>query len=326
MDTLLASLKQLLASSTPLNEEYAQIGASRSRILEWRSSLGERYGTAARYLLLRLGMLALELLVIWAFSRLWHRATMRYIQDLRRRRQLLLLRRIIVGIVLALVIVLSFVTEFGSLATFAGFSAAGIAVAMQSVILSIVAYFFLVGRWGVRVGDRVTISGVTGEVAEVGLFRLYLMELGGPSLALQPTGRIVVFPNSIFFQPSAVFKQVPGTDYVWRSITLKVSGNANYSLIEERLLASVESIYADYREVVERQHKEVQRSLNVQAPVPHPESHIRLIDSGLEITIRYPVEIRRASEMDDRVTREVVRQVEGDPQLMVTASGGDKAG
>src|SRR5439155_13222638 len=197
---------QLSASSTPLSEQAPQISASRSRMLEWRSALGEDYSSALRYLVLRLAMLAVVLMLMFGLSELWRRATMRYVQDLRRRRQFLLLRRIVVGCAVALFMVLSFVTEFGSLATFAGFSAAGLAVAMQSVILSVVAYFFLVGRWGVRVGDRVTVSGVTGEVVDIGLFRLYLMELGGSGLALQPTGRIVVFPNAVFFQSSALFK------------------------------------------------------------------------------------------------------------------------
>jgi hypothetical protein len=134
----------------------------------------------------------------------------------------------------------------------------------------------------------------------------------------------VVFPNSVFFQPSAIFKQAPGFDYVWRSITLKVSGAADYSLIEKRLLSAVESIYGEYRDVLERQHRQAQASLNLQTPVPEPESHLRFIDSGLEITIRYPVEIHRSAEIADRVTRELVRQIENDPRLAITSSDWDK--
>jgi hypothetical protein len=139
LDTLLVRFKQLSASSAPLNEQSPQISATRGRMLEWRNSLGESYRSALRYLLLRIGMLAVVLVLVFGLSHLWSRATIRYVQDLRRRRQFLLLRRIVVGCTIALVVVLSFVTEFGSLATFAGFSAAGIAVALQSVILSVVA-------------------------------------------------------------------------------------------------------------------------------------------------------------------------------------------
>ncbi len=307
LDKLLARFKQLSASSTPLSEQAAQIAASRGRMIEWRGSLSAGHNIALRYLLLRVGMLGLVLLVIFGFSELWRRATVRYVQDLRRRRQFLLLRRIVVGCGVVAFIILSFVTEFGSLATVAGLSAAGIALALQSVILSMVAYFFLVGRWGVRIGDRVTVSGVTGEVADIGLFRLYLMELGGSGLALQPTGRVVVFPNAVFFQPSAMFKQLPGIDYVWRTITVKLSGAADYAAVETQLLGIVQSVYAEYREVVERQHKNAQSALSLHTGTPHPESRLRFVDSGLEITIRYPVEIHRAAEIEDRITRELLK-------------------
>jgi small-conductance mechanosensitive channel len=322
LDGLLARFKQLSASSAPLSEQATQIAASRGRLLEWHGALAATSSSALRYLVLRTGMLAVALLVIFALSGVWRRATMRYVQDPRRRRQFLLFRRIMVGCAVALLVVLSFVTEFGSLATFAGFATAGIAVAMQSVILSVVAYFFLVGRWGVRVGDRVTVSGVTGEVADVGLFRLYLMELSGSGLALQPTGRLVVFPNAVFFQPAAMFKQLPGVEYVWRSVTVKVAGTADYAAVERQVLGAVESIFAEYRETVERQHKTVQSSLDLHTAAPHPESRVRLADSHLEISVRYPVEIRRAAEIEDRITRQLISQVDGGEALKIETAAG----
>jgi small-conductance mechanosensitive channel len=319
LDAVAARFKQLSASSVPLSEQAAAIASARGRILEWRASLAETYASTWRYLLLRLMMLAVALAIVLGLSELWRRGTMRYVQDVRRRRQFLLMRRVVVGCAIVVIVVLGFVTEFGSLATFAGFSAAGIAVAMQSVLLSVVAYFFLVGRWGVRVGDRVTVSGVTGEVADIGLFRLYLMELEGSGVALHPTGRMVVFPNSVFFQPAALFKQLPGVDYVWRSLTLKLPAAADYEEIERKLMNAVESLFAEYRENVERQHRTVVSSLDVHTAAPRPESRVRFGDGGLEITIRYPVEIGRAAEIDDRIAREVIRQAGGAAQVEASA-------
>ncbi len=76
---------------------------------------------------------------------------------------------------------------------------AGFAVAMQSVLVSFVGYFFLIGKYGIRVGDRVQIGEVNGEVIELGLVRMYLMEFGGRG-SLGPTGRVVAFANSVVFQ------------------------------------------------------------------------------------------------------------------------------
>lgn len=319
LDALLARFKLLSALSTPLGQGRSALNASRASLAEWRAALGEAHSSALRYLLLRLGMLGLAVLVIVFFSEVWRRATIRYVQDVRRRRQFLLLRRIAVGCTIALFVVLSFVTEFGSLATFAGFSAAGIAVAMQSVILSVVAYFFLVGRWGVRVGDRVTVSGVTGDVIDIGLFRLYLMELGGSGLALNPTGRIVVFPNAVFFQPAALFKQFPGIDYTWCTLSLALAPESDRALVETRLLAVVESVYEEYREALERQHRTAQAAMNVHTALPRPEGRLHFVDARLEFIVRYPVEIQRAAEIEDRLTRELVAAIEQEPRLALAA-------
>src|SRR5258707_15767020 len=103
---------------------------------------------------------------------------------------------------IGVILVLAFATQLGSAVTFAGLLTAGIAVALQNVIVSVVAYFFLIGKYGIRVGDRVQIAGVNGEVVDIGLVRIHVMELGGPGDA-QPTGRIVALSNSIVFQPTA---------------------------------------------------------------------------------------------------------------------------
>ena len=97
----------------------------------------------------------------------------------------------------------------------------------KRVILSVAAYFFLIGRYGVRVGDRITVSGVTGDVIDVGLVRLYLMELSGTGIDLYPTGRVVVFSNSVMFQAAPFFKQLPGTAYAWHEVAVTLAPDAN---------------------------------------------------------------------------------------------------
>ena len=129
-----------------------------------------------------------------------------------------------------------------------GLAVLAIAMLILLVIVSIVAYFFLIGRYGLRVGDRVTITGVTGDVLEIGLVRLYLMEMTGGAADLQPSGRIVGFSNSVFFEPSALFRQMPGADYVWHSVALTLAPDTDLQLAESRLMAAVEAVYEPYRE------------------------------------------------------------------------------
>jgi len=324
LDALAARFKLVSAAAVPLGEQNILLDASRTNLLAWRDALNREYHGALRHLLVRLGAIAVAILVLLGISKLWRRATFRYVSDGRRRVQFLLLRRIVIGCLIVIVVVAGVATELGSLATYAGLLTAGIAVALQSVILSGAAYFFFIGRYGVRVGDRVTISGITGDVVDTGLFRLYLMELAGGGRDLNPTGRLVVFSNSVLFQPSPFFKQVPGADYVWHEVALTLAPESDYHLAEQRLLAAIESVYAEYREEIERQHSNAMKMVHVQMPPPRPEGRLRFVDAGLEFAVRYPVDIRRAAEIDDRVTRKLVEAIDEEPKLKLVASSTPK--
>ena len=177
--------------------------------------------------------------MLFAAAELWRRLVLRYIQDSRRRYQLLLLRRIAFWSLVVIVVGIAFASELGSIVTFAGLITAGIAVAMQSVLVSIVGYFFLIGKYGIRVGDRVQIGEVTGEVIDLGLVRMYLMELGGKGTT-GPTGRVVAFANSVVFQVSSgLFKQISGVNFSWREMVLTLPPGADVGAMKERLVAGV---------------------------------------------------------------------------------------
>jgi small-conductance mechanosensitive channel len=316
LESLAARFRQLSAAAVPLSRQHILLGQARTGLLDWRTLLGRQYLALIRIMLVRLGIIGAVVAALFVVSVLWRRATFRYVQDTRRRRQFMLLRRVVIGCVVVVIAAFSFVSEFGSLATFAGILTAGIAVSLQTLILSGVAYFFFAGRYGVRVGDRVTVAGVTGEVLETGLFRLHLMELGG-SRRVEPTGRIVVFSNSVLFQPQGFFKQVPGADYVWHEVSMTLSPDSDYRVAEARLLASADSVFATYGESIERQHAAARRSGAVPAESPRPNGRLRFVDAGLEFTLRYPVEVSRASEVEDRLTRALLAAIEQEPRLRV---------
>ncbi len=104
------------------------------------------------------------------------------------------------------------------------------------------------------------IGDVTGEVIDLGLVRLYLMELGGHG-SLGPTGRVVAFANSIVFQVSSgLFKQIHGVDFVWHDITLTLPPGADMASAKKKLLEAATDALKDYRDDILRQSQEIQRT------------------------------------------------------------------
>ena len=321
---LTTQFKQVSAAAVPLRQEIVLLDECHGDLLEWRNSIDAEYVRVLRSLLTRVAAIFIALLFVFFLSEIWRRATYRYIHESRRRRQLMLIRRFVTGFLMAVVIAMGFISEFSSLATFAGFLTAGIAVALQTVILSVAAYFFLIGKYGVRVGDRITVSGVTGDVIDVGLVRLYLMELSGTGIDLYPTGRVVVFSNSVMFQATPFFKQLPGTAYAWHEVAITLAPDANHAAAEQKLLDIVNSVYAKYQHSIDQQHALVERLIDSPVSTPTPKAHLQFTDTGLEFVVRYPVEIPHAAEIDDQMTRMLIEAIAGDPELKAAVSGSPK--
>ena len=313
---LISRFKQLSHVAMPLSQEMLLLEQSRANYIEWRRSILRESADTLRSLLIRVIGIALALGIVAIFSDVWRRLTFRYIRDPRRRRQFLLLRRFVMGFLVGVVLIMGFVSEFSSLATFAGFVTAGIAVGLQAVLLSVAAYFFVVGRYGIRVGDRISIAGVTGDVIDIGLVRLYIMELAGTGVDLDPTGRIVVFSNSVLFQAGTpLFKQIPGTEYAWHELAVILVPSGNYKLVQDKISSAVNSVYEKYRDKIEQQLGGIEREILIQLKSPRPEAKLQLSDTGVEFVVRYPVDIRSASEIDDHVTRTVVDLMNSDADL-----------
>jgi small-conductance mechanosensitive channel len=282
-----------------------------------------QYNDVLRSFLIRFGLLVLIIAAVFALGAAWRRAIFHYVQETRRRYQFLLFRKIVIWIVVGAIIAFSFVTELGSVATFVGLIAAGLVVAMQNVILSVAGYFFLIGKYGIRVGDRVQIAGVTGDVVDIGIVRFHLLELGSGGTDAQPSGRVVAFSNSVVFEPkSNVFKQIPGTSFVWHEISLTFSPEGNYRMIQERITTAVDTALKDYREEMEQQMRHMERTLDSISSIElKPRTSLHTTASGNEVTVRFPVGLQNAAEIDDRVMREIYAAIDQEPKLKLVESG-----
>lgn len=306
-ESLTATFKILSAAAVPLSQEVITLEQGRANLAAWRAAVQVEYRGVLRNLLLRLAVISIALGILFGLGEVWRRATIRYVRDLRRRRQLLGMRRIVLGFLSGLVLVFGFVSQFNSLATFAGFITAGLAVGLQTILLSVAAYFFIIGRYGVRVGDRITVAGVTGDVIEVGLVRFYVLELAGTTSELQPTGRVAVFSNAILFQAGTpLYKQVPGTEYAWHEMTVKLQQSSDYGTASKLITATVQTIYDRYKDVIEQQHRNVQLGLDTSLDEPCVERRLLFSEVGLQLLVRFPVEIRDVSSVIEQVTRTVL--------------------
>ena len=54
-------------------------------------------------------------------------------------------------------------------------------------------------------------------------------------------------------------------------------------------------------------------------PLAH--QHLQFADAGLELVVRYPVDLRNASEVDDKITRVLLDMIKNDKQIRSGIAG-----
>jgi hypothetical protein len=209
---LLERRKLLVAVALPLRDQAALARRFADDLKGWNEIIDRQSLQALQGLAVDLLGLLIALAIIFICGVLWRVAVTRYVTDTARRRMLLTARSIVLTTAVVLVLIFHFTSEMAALVTALGFAAAGIAFALQNVILAVAGYFTMVAPNGIRIGDRVSLQGpfgyVHGEVAEIGFVRVKLNELAGEPL--KPTGRVVVFPNSVVFT-GTFFKDPPAS-------------------------------------------------------------------------------------------------------------------
>jgi small-conductance mechanosensitive channel len=303
-DTIAWLFTQTSAIAIPLSKVSVLLTQYRGNLESWRAAVKRQRHDVLGALWTRLAVLLGALTAVFVGTEIWRRAVVRYVRDPRRRNQLLLLRKIVTWVLVLLILGLTFITQLSSFATFVGLLTAGLAVAMQSVLVSVVGYFMLIGKYGVRVGDRVQVGNVTGEVIELGLIRMHLLELTtqGP---LGPTGRVVAFANSIVFQSSGgLFRQIPGVNFTWHELTLPLPPGGDYVALKDRLLATLTTIVDEHRGEIARQAETLKKTTSSPAATDvTPQVQLQFPPSGVEAKVRYPVPLNRAAEVDERVSQ-----------------------
>jgi len=158
---------------------------------------------------------------------------------------------------------------------------------------------------------------------EIGLVRFYLMELETRGSESLPTGRITAFSNSIVFQATSggLFKRIPGINFMWHEIKLTFAPETDYQEIGKRLNEAVETVFRDYQDSLKRQQQQMERSLSPMTPIElRPTVRLRFTPAGTEALIEYPVVMRQAADIDEKLMRELLAAVDHEPRLKLIGS------
>lgn len=186
---------------------------------------------------------------------------------------------------------------FESVGTFIGLLSAGLAIAFKDLLVNIGGWLFITTRKPFKIGDRVQIGDITGDVIDVRLFQSSVIEVGNWVDADQSTGRIIHIPNGLVFtQWQANYTE--GFEYIWNEIPVLVTFESDWKKAKKILTKIVNNQTISLTEEAQRQIKATSKKFMIFYSKLTPIVYTSVKDSGVMLTIRYicSVKKRRGTE------------------------------
>ena len=263
-----------------------------------------------RQLLASLGLL----LAIVALLLVLRFLVSRYIKDPDRRYAANRSLSIAMTLVLTIGLAIIFLRQYPHLFTGIGVVLAGVAFALQEVILSFFGFFAIRGARGYRVGDWVRIGDYYGEVVDIGLLVTILEEVtpfavmgnqGGAK-----TGALTWINNNAIFREKMT-NYTRGFPYIWCVLAYTVTFESNWERAEEILHECVES-HDEILTTAKLARKRVAQAASEFAiKVDNTEPRVRTwtADSGIELRLRFMAHPRRRRALIDAVNRDILKAI-----------------
>jgi len=202
LDALTLELKAFSPAIVALDKQKALLEEYESHLLPWRTAVASQYRQAWKKLVARLLIVALIVGLLFGMGEISRRLALGRIQDPNRRRIISMVHRVLTLFAIAVVALFSVASDLSSLATYFGLLTAGMAVALQNVILASLGYLVLMGKRGIRIGDRIQVSGITGDVINMGMLQFQLREFDVEEGRF--TSHVATFSNSLVFVSPAI--------------------------------------------------------------------------------------------------------------------------
>ena len=193
-----------------------------------------------------------------------------------------------------------------------GLMAAGIAFAMQEVIGALAGWVNIVSGRVFRVGDRIEMGGVRGDVIDITPLRTKIIEMGSPQKGdswvrgWQYTGRVIAVSNKATFT-DPVFNYSVGFDFVWEELTIPIPYDADWELAEQ--IMREEAIRESTSETARSTIDEMARRYPVPRTEVEPRVFARATSNYLELAARFVVPLRTSRSATDAMTRRVVNRL-----------------
>ncbi len=224
--------------------------------------------------------------------------------DQRRRIMVSVRNALLVVLIVGLVMIWGAELRVAALSAFA--IAAAIVIATKELIMCISGSFLRTGSHAFKVGDRIEVGGIRGDVFDTTLLTTTLFEVGPGPNAHQSTGRTVQIPNSIFLSQS-VINETATDDFVLHSLVIPLKFTDDLAGCERALINAARAECDSFMASAKSHMEQIGKAQGIDALSVEPRVSIHLPEpERVNLMLRFPAPTRRKGRIEQAILRRYI--------------------
>lgn len=199
-----------------------------------------------------------------------------------------------------------------------GLVAAGIAVSLQDFFKNFVGGIMLLTSRMYRVGDRIEVDGVHGDVMDVGMLYTTLLEIRGWVDGDQATGRINAIPNGYVISKT-IHNYSKDHNFLWDEISIPITYGSDWRKAQEIFTEIVSRETTEATQSAEAGIQKIGERYYLSKRNTEPAVYITMTDNWIQLHIRFVVEIRDRRLVHNQISEKLLEAIESHEDVEIAS-------
>ena len=162
---------------------------------------------------------------------------------------------------------------------------------LQAPVTGIAAWLMIILKRPFRIGDRIIIAGIIGDVIDINLTHIVLNQVGGTVGGEEKSGRGVLIPNATLFQ-QVIYNYTLESNYILDEVLVRLTFDSDFDLAERICIDAAREASKDI--IAETKFE--------------PSIRCEFFESGVLLRLRYQSKPSERQKLSTAITRTVLRE------------------
>tara|TARA_B100002051_G_C16735127_1_gene640774 strand:- start:276 stop:1220 length:945 start_codon:yes stop_codon:yes gene_type:complete len=200
-----------------------------------------------------------------------------------------------------------------------GFVAAAVAFSIQDLFKNFIGGVVILVRSLYRVGDRIQVGEVYGDIIDIGILYTTLLEMRAWVAGDQSTGRIVRVPNGKVITNDVV-NYTADHSFIWDEVHIPVTHESDWKKAEQILSEIVTEITNDVSASAMEEIRHLQSKYFLTNDNVEPHVYMQITDNWTSLYARYMVSARERRTIQDKVMRLIKERFDKERKITVASA------